>query len=148
MLFCDYRQRLRIWETNYGRDCGWIIERKGDPIAILSDPLGEDMFSHSYRLEILTHDSELRNRMVTTTFWLHAKSEGLVWRNREFPLVAEYAFPSLSPLEKVQRLFMRGLFLPIGKPRPRDKIVLALRRIFLIKEQFLNRRCLSDTIRG
>lgn len=37
-------ERLRIIETNYGRDCGWYVEVNGQKIARLVDPKWEDMF--------------------------------------------------------------------------------------------------------
>src|ERR1051326_7193222 len=61
-----YHRRLRIWETNFGREAGWLIERHGQPIAILTEPRSEDMFWDSYRLEILTNDPELRQRFLTS----------------------------------------------------------------------------------
>jgi hypothetical protein len=46
-----YRKRLEIWETNYGRDAGWILERNGQPIAILSNWRNQEMFWDGYDLE-------------------------------------------------------------------------------------------------
>ena len=34
----SYWKRLKIWEMNFGRDEGWIVERNGHPIGILSNP--------------------------------------------------------------------------------------------------------------
>ncbi len=76
----DYDRRLRIWETNYGRDCGWQIERNGDVIAILSEPRYEEMFWESYQMEIVTEDLELRGRLLTTEFWAVAEAEGVRWK--------------------------------------------------------------------
>jgi hypothetical protein len=123
-----YRRRLRIWETNYGRDCGWIVERQDRPIAVLTEPRWEDMFWDSYRMEIVADDPELRARMFTTEFWLKVEAEGLVWRNREFGDVAEFAFPGGEPFPEPGRLMMRGLYLLIGEPWPWDWVVLWIRR--------------------
>jgi hypothetical protein len=123
-----YQRRLRIWETNYGRAAGWLIERQGQPIAVLTEPRSEDMFWDSYRMDIITEEPALRQRMLTEEFWLKAEAEGLVWRNREFGEVAELAFPALSPFPEAGRLLMRGLYLPIAKPRLWDSVILALRR--------------------
>ena len=121
-----YRRRLRVWETDYGREAGWVIECHGLPIAILTDPRWEEMFWVSYRIEIVTDDPELRQRMITKEFWLN--SEGLVWRSREFGEVAEFAFPAVSPFPKSGRLTMRVLYLPIGGPWAWDRVVLSIRR--------------------
>ncbi|MGL4420271.1 MAG: hypothetical protein ACRCZF_06380, partial [Gemmataceae bacterium] len=59
----SYDQRLRIWESNYGRDAGWVIERQGEVIAVLTDPRFEDMFWDSYRMDVVASGPELRMRM-------------------------------------------------------------------------------------
>ena len=122
-----YRKRLEIWETNYGRDAGWILERNGQPIAILSNCRNQEMFWDSYDLEILTEDSELRQRMTTVEFW--DELEGMVYRNQAFGDIVESAFPAASPFLKSGRLSMRGLYLPIREPMPWDQAVLWLRSL-------------------
>jgi hypothetical protein len=86
------------------------------------------MFWDSYRLEVVTDDPELRQRLQTPEFWMAGESEGLVWRSREFGEVAEGAFPALSPFPEPGRLMMRRLYLRIGEPRPWDWLVLWWRR--------------------
>lgn len=122
-----YSRRLRIWETNYGRDAGWVVERQGRVIGVLTDPRLEDMFWYSYRLEVVTDDPELWRRMQTPEFWAD-ESERLVWRSREFGEVAEGAFPALSPFPEPGRLTMRRLYLPVGEPWLWDQLVLWWRR--------------------
>lgn len=126
----SYERRLRIWETNYGRDAGWHIERRGEVIAVLTDWRWHEMFWDSYEMEIVASDADLRRRMQTREFWAVAESEGLTWRNREFGELAEFAFPSLTPFPEVGRLTMRGLYLPIEPPWPWDRVVLCWRRRF------------------
>jgi hypothetical protein len=122
-----YGRRLRIWETNYGRDCGWVIERRGKSIAVLTESRGAEMFWDSYRMEIVADDPDLRAQMLTKEFWANAEAQGLVWRNREFGEVDVIAFPALSPFPETGRLMMRGLYLAIGDPWPWDRIVLRVR---------------------
>lgn len=119
-------KRLQILETNFGRDSGWIIERYGHPIGILSNPRNENMFWDSYDLEIVTDSIDLRQRMTSAEFWAEAEAEGLIYRNRTFGDVAEYAFPAMSPFPEPGRLLMRGLYLSIGKPLPWDRAMLWL----------------------
>ena len=95
-----YLRRLQIWETNYGRDCGWIIEQKGKPIAILSDAQFHEMFWDSYKIDVVTDDSDLRQRIASREFWARAEAEGLVYRNRGFGCVAAFAFPALLRIPK------------------------------------------------
>jgi hypothetical protein len=128
MCLQSYRRRLRIWETDYGRNAGWTIEQYGEPIACLSEPRWEDMFWDSYRLDVITADGELRDLMATREFWLGASSEGLVWRNREFGETAPFAFPAGEPFPEPGRLKMRGLYLTTGAPWPWDRCILLIRR--------------------
>ncbi len=137
MFFGSYLRRLRLWETDYGREAGWVVEHQSKAIALLTDPRSEDMFWHSYRMEVVTNDSELREVLWTKAFWDEAEMHGLVWRNREFGEVAPLAFPGLSPLCKPGRLMMRGLYLKTGKLWPWDWVVLWIRR-------WLGRRCRVD----
>ena len=113
-----YLKRLTIWETNYGRDAGWILERGGRPIAILSDPRYEDMFWDSYKLEIVAEDPELRARIATKEFWDEPLTEGLVYRNRLLGDTANHPFAAASPFPEPGRILMRGLYLRIGAPKP------------------------------
>src|SRR5262245_50642085 len=125
-----YLRRLRIWETDYGRMPGWLVERDGQPIAQLTEPRFEEMFWDSYRLDILTDDSELRRRMLTEKFWNNAESERLVWRSRAYGELAPSAFPASNPFPEPGRLTMRGLYLPIRPPKLFDRFVLWIRRQF------------------
>ena len=123
-----YSRRLKIWETNYGRDSGWVIERQGRPIAILSDCRWEEVFWDSYRVEIVAADPELQAKILMNEFWAVAETEGLSYRNLQFGDVAQFAFPSLSPFCEPGRLMMRGLYLDIGQPGRLDSLVLWFRR--------------------
>lgn len=122
-----YTKRLRIWEMNFGRDAGWIIERHGQAIAVLSDPRG-NMLWCSYAIEIVTDDPELIRKMTTIAFWDYFKTEGVVWRNKLFGDVAEYAFPAINPFPEPGRLMMGYLYLAIGHPSLFDRIVLWFRK--------------------
>jgi hypothetical protein len=51
---CDRERRLRIFETNYGREAGWYVEHAGRRVALLTAPRFEEMFWDSYRIEPLT----------------------------------------------------------------------------------------------
>lgn len=128
MLLMGYGRRLRIWETNYGRDSGWVIECQGRAIATLTDCRWEEVYWDSYRLEIITDDPDVQARLQTQEFWAITQAEGLVYRNLEFADVAPFAFPSLSPFSEPGRLMMYGLYLDVGPPGPFDSLVLWFRR--------------------
>lgn len=97
--------------TDYGRKAGWVAERDGVPVAVLTDSRFEDMHWYSYRLEIVAQDLAAREEMLTEEFWRGNGWRGLVWRNRESGEVAEFAFPAASPFTEQGRLMMRGLYL-------------------------------------
>lgn len=124
----SYDQRLRIWETDYGREAGWLIELRGEVIAVLTDPQWEDIFWTSYRMEVATSDSELGHRIKTLEFWGTVEATELIYRSREFGVIAELAFPALNPSWEPDRLMMRRLCIPIGLPWVWDRIALWWRR--------------------
>ena len=106
-------RRLRILETNYGRDGGWYVEVEGWRLAALTDCRYYDMFWDNYRLEPLTTDPAELVRLFAEDFW---DRTAITFRSREFGEVAPHAFPSLvaaQVLEKTGRLPMRGLYLNV-----------------------------------
>ena len=136
----DYLTRVRIWETNYGRECGWIIEQKGQPIAILSDAQFHEMFWDSYKIDVVTDDPDLRERIASREFWANAEAEGLVYRNKGFGCAAAFAFPALTPYTEGGRLLMRGLYINIAGPRLWDQAMIWIRRCAKRR----NARCKPD----
>jgi hypothetical protein len=128
MLSRGYSRLLRIWETNYGRDAGWTIERHGQPIALLTEPRWEDMFWDSYRLEVLTEDAELHKLLLTKEFWIGSEWSDLTMRNREFGELAPFAFPAGEPFTESGRLMVRGLYFVERPPGLLDHIELSIRR--------------------
>jgi hypothetical protein len=99
----------RLVATNYGREAGWIAELDGVPIAVLTEPVWEDMFWFSYRWEPLVADPAMIARMQTPDFWNTEVISKVVWRNREFDRIAMGAWT--SGLMQDGRLVMRGLHL-------------------------------------
>jgi hypothetical protein len=124
----SYSQRLRIWETNYGRDTGWILEREGKPIATLSDCQFEDMFWDSYRIDPITDDRDIRQMILSEAFWTGSDWIGLTWRNRELEMLPVAPFPAVSPMREPGRVVVRGLYISIAEPRWWDRVVLWVRR--------------------
>lgn len=106
-------ERLRIIETNYGRECGWYVEVDGRKVARLVDPQWEDMFWVTYRLEPLTDDPQEKALLYTNEFWDSGKH---VYRNCEFDEKAPDAFTCGSPgtrLLEMSRISMRSLYLVV-----------------------------------
>ena len=121
-------ERLRVIETNYGRDCGWYVEVEGRRVALLTDPQWEDMFWMTYRVEPLTDDIDERALLRTAEFWHSGK---IVYRNRRFGAVAPHAFAggdSATRLAATGRLSMRDLYLAVPH-YPWDSLLLWFRRL-------------------
>lgn len=126
-LVSSYERLLRIWETHCGCDAGWVGEYEGRPAVLLTDCQTHDMFWNDYEFTIIAEDAELRHRLQTFDFWVRDWNS-LVWRNRLFGDVAEFAFPAAAPFNGVGRLSMRGLYLPVRHRRWWDDIMLWIRR--------------------
>jgi hypothetical protein len=81
--------RLRVIETNYGRDCGWFVEFEGRRLARLTDPnCNGEMFWVGYKIEALTNDPKDRALLESNEFW---NSCAAVYRNCEFDEVVTNA---------------------------------------------------------
>ena len=106
-----FKHRRRIRATRFGRDSGWHVEFNGEVVAVLTDPRFHDMFWDSYRLEIVTADVELRQRMQTVEFWTIDPTVTLTWRSREFGDVVDHAFAGGDSFREPGRLIVRGLYL-------------------------------------
>jgi hypothetical protein len=128
MGFRRYARRLRLWETNYGRDAGWVLERDGRPVAVLTDWRFEEMFWDSYRIEPIGDDPEERREILTNAFWDADKWIGVVWRNREFDEPPLAPFPAIQPIRDPGRVTVRALYIPIPGPWWWDRLVLWVRR--------------------
>lgn len=124
-----YRDRLRIWESDYGRSDGWDVEIGGAHVAFLDEPRWEEMFWVSYRLTPTTADPALRARILSESFWTN-EWPTLAFRSRATGWVVNKAFPSLQPFVEPGRLMMRGLYVAIGRPLPWDWVVLRARSLW------------------
>lgn len=115
-------QRLQVFESRHGRDAGWLVEHDGRAIALLSDPQRVDMFIDSYRVEPLDAGDAARAAMGAC--WRDGE---LVFRSRRFGTVAPHAVALGEPDPANGRVLMRGLYLPIGDPRPWERLLLRWR---------------------
>src|SRR5690242_10322255 len=61
------QHRLRILETDFGRDAGWSVELDGRVIAVLTEPQFVDMFWESCAIEWL--DEPEGGRVRTDIQW-------------------------------------------------------------------------------
>lgn len=117
--------RLRTFESNYGRAFGWFVERDGTTVAALVEPQHEDMFWCSYRVEP-AEGGPLPEIIFTPEFW-HA--DDLTFTNRETGEVAPRAFAgSMTPTAERPRVLMRALYSRL-RPTLRERIVLWYRRV-------------------
>jgi hypothetical protein len=118
-------RRLRILETNYGREPGWYVQRGTRRIALLVDPQPVDMFIDSYRTEPLPDDSGPALDLESSSFWT---DEPLTFISREFGDVAANAIPLSYRAGDAPRLEIRGLYLDVPPPTPWDALRLLWHR--------------------
>jgi hypothetical protein len=108
----DLERRLRVIESNHGRDHGWFLEHQGERLAVLSDWKYADMFWDTYRIEPVSDDPKVLARLRSDSFW---GSCDFVFRNRGFPdEVVDTAFGAPGPSDG--EVTIRGLALPIREP--------------------------------
>jgi hypothetical protein len=122
------RFRITLFESNYGREAGWIVEREGIPVAILRDVQFEEMFWDSYQIKPLVKDPDEAKRILTDPkWWIGSK---LTYRNREFGIINDWAFPSLSVFTPTGRIVMRGLYFGVDRPNCLEEVILWFRMKF------------------
>lgn len=128
----EQERRLRIFETNYGRDAGWFVERDGLRLALLTDCRFEDMFWDSYKIEPLVEDPMERAALLESPeLWLSCE---FTYRNQLFEDgVVESAFVAEQPFWEPGRVSMRGLYLIIGEPMAKERLLLRLREANVAK---------------
>lgn len=117
----ERERRLRIFETNYGREAGWYVEHRGRRIARLTAPRCEEMFWVSYRIEPLTEGPEETQLLTSPEGWLNGE---FVFRSCEFGEIAEDAFPAGGPFCEDHRVVMRGPYIGIGRPSVWERLLL------------------------
>ena len=122
LLSPSYQRRLRIWQTNYGRDEGWHVELEGVRVAELVDCQFADHFWDSYQIVPVANEWEDEKGLLKRMFWDDFKN--LTFRNRTFEEVANAAWPSSNPLNEEGRVYMRALYLNIGHPSWLDRLMM------------------------
>ena len=120
-----YERKLQAYEAGGA----WIVERKGKPVALLTDPQFEEMFWTSWKLEPLSDHPDERAVIFTTEYWDPKFDSETVYRSRDFGRVAPNAFPALDPFgDASDRLVMRALGSPSPRPWPWDRLIMWLRK--------------------
>lgn len=108
------RWRMRVLQTNFGRDSGWFVELDGRQIGLLTDQCFAEMFWDDCALTPLVEEPAERERLMSDAKWWH--TAGLKFRNREFDVYAEYAFAAGSVFTDPGRVMMRGLYINVEPP--------------------------------
>ncbi|MEM9252810.1 MAG: hypothetical protein AAGB29_10720 [Planctomycetota bacterium] len=121
-----YREKLAIWESNFGRSDGWILEVDGHPTAVLDDNEYYDMFWDSYRVSLLPESKYTLDEVFTMEFWC---KRSLVYRSKATDITTRQAvISSGEAFPKPGRVVLRGLYISIGMPNVIDQCALAWRR--------------------
>src|SRR5262245_9053823 len=105
----DFETRLRIVQSDYGRDFGWYVERDGQRLGVLSEPTFADMFWVRYRILPVRDDPEVEKLLFEEDYWVSPKYRFI---NREF---SKYNVEAFGPVESDRRhVTMRGLYLNVS----------------------------------
>lgn len=116
--------RLRTFESNFGRDLGWFLEKDGEIVAALVEPQLEEMFWHSYLVEGI-EGKPLPDFLFDPQFW---HNTDLVFRNRGTGEIIRGAFAGgTPPTQATPRVAIRGLYSQL-RPTLLEKVALWFRR--------------------
>ena len=126
-LSLSYINKLKVWESDYGRQNGWIVEKNSKPVALLTDPEYVDMFWVSYQIELIDQSENLVSQMQTQDFWNEFHSKGFVLRNRTIPSFEKSDMVLVSMHESVGRVSFRSLHIHINSPTIFDGLLLMAR---------------------
>jgi len=132
----DRALRQRLIRSNYGRNCGWFVEGRGQRLATLTEPQWAEMFWTSYLITPLTEDPTALARLATPEFWW---GEDVPFRNREFDFMAPFALGAGAG-PAAGRIAMRGLYFNVG--------LTWLDPAWLFYERFFPKKTCCPTSRG
>jgi hypothetical protein len=118
-----------VWETNYGRDCGWVVEKDGKVVALLVNGTCMEMFWDEYDVIAVCDENENGDRVFTKEFWDSFCSDTFRVRSYEF-LDEVPTFPGGISRSQVDKVSMHALYIHIGEPGILDWMVLNFRRRF------------------
>lgn len=99
------RERLSIVENDYGREFGWVVERRGSSLIELAAPIREAQFWHSYRVQPVDGDP-LPSATFTHAFW---SDPSLRFRNRGTDELVGPCLVAEPPTKTRPRVLVRGL---------------------------------------
>jgi hypothetical protein len=119
-----YKRWLHVVETGGG----WLVERDGRTVALLTEPRLVEMFWLAWRIEPLADDAAERAALFSPGYWDVSLLLRTAFRSREFNVVSDTGFWAGAEPLRDGRLVMRGLYQPIREPWIIDELVLWIRR--------------------
>jgi hypothetical protein len=107
----ERRRRLQLFETDLGRSAGWVAERDGRPVAVLSGACRGEMFWHWYTVEVTAPDTAERGALLSSPeAWV-----GVRFRSQLTGELCPHGFVA-GPPGPDGRLAARGLYFPLSGP--------------------------------
>lgn len=104
----------KIYESDFGRRTGWIVELNGLPIAILHSGVRVEMFWDQYEVSMLTDDEQIQLKFWSSDFWnMEAISTGITFRNRELTSLRPAYFPIIHISSTLGVITARGLYFSV-----------------------------------
>ncbi len=121
----EKKMRIQLFETDYGHEYGWFVERNGERIATLSHPRYFDMFWRLFTVEPIIQDTEKKRLLSTDEFW---GDRFLLYRNCNLNIVTRNFIVRWNSDLPEGTVILRGY--PIDDPEPtlREKLLLFFRR--------------------
>jgi hypothetical protein len=89
-----------------------IVERDGRAVAVLSEPVRDDMFWFSWKITPLVADAPV----TSDDFWRSSEESRTVFRCKASNPVAGMAFWAASNPVREGRLVLRGAYVPVPLP--------------------------------
>lgn len=116
-MFENIKERIDIYQSDFGRKFGWDIFFNGILIAELTNSnwLSEAQFWHEYDLNILTKNPELLKRITNYEFWNEDKSIILKYVNKKYKYKCTDALASPLRIDEKGnfKISMRYLYVPV-----------------------------------
>ena len=114
--------KKRIVQTSLGRDTGWLMQYKNQPVATLTNCQFYDMFWDLYDVTYLIQDEAIISKLQDQNFW-YEHSDEVTFRNQEFTDFPPVAPIIVVPQDAPKSIMARGLYLSIDTPPTKLKKV-------------------------
>jgi hypothetical protein len=136
-MLAALKRDLDIYRSDFGREYGWFVERQGNRVAELIDPVWDmhSQFWHDYVLVPLTQEPAKLAEPDSRDFW---DRDGLIYEHRKYGNRVTHVLANLWPdrSDGKKIIHIRGLYLPVRFPRLWEMVCFLLPRYGKRPESF------------